>query len=315
MHDFDWGLPAPEGKLEPRMLDLDRFLPQYEAYFAAGNGPTDGDLIWPAMPPRAVPWLEGILGCTVEYSLPTSSIFAEAVIGDGWGEVPAPLPLAANPWFLKLAEFILGLSKLSSGRFAVAPPLTRGPWDLACALRGMGNAYLDLYDNPDELRKLGAFCRRVWIEVTRALAEIVPRWRGGVVGFLGMWAPGFNPLPQNDASVSVSPKKYREVMREADQEVAEAWECQIFHLHSAGLQIVDDVLPFLGGRALNVVIDPAGPSLEALLPTLRHVQEANVPLHLGLGHRDQVEPITRALEPAGLAITYAPGDQASAAGR
>jgi len=307
---FDWGIPASDGTLEPDMLDVDRFLPQYEALYR-DRGPLDGDLAWPAMPPTAIPWLEGMLGCPIRYSLPSGSFHAEPIAAEDPVAIE-PAPLDVNPWFLKLLEFIEGLGRVSRGRFAVGLPLTRGPWDLVAALRGSTDLYVGLYDHPGDLQRLAATCADLWVQVTRRLRSAIPRWHGGYVSFLGIWGPTFNPMPQDDASVSVSADLYRRIMKRADRRVARAWKRPIFHLHSAGLQVLDDVLDMLDGRALNVDIDPSGPSVEALVPALRRVQARRIPLHLLVFEADHARALASALSPVGLAVTYQPVEPAEA---
>jgi hypothetical protein len=326
---LDWGLDHGEGTLHPDDLDARHFRPQYAALFEA-RGPLDGDLFWPAMPPTAVPWLEGMLGCPVRYSIEAGSISARSpswATGDDAGDVAAALcrePLEANPWYRKLVEFVGALAEEAGGRFAVALPLTRGPWDLVAALRGTERLYLDLYDNPEGAARLADACAELWIAVTTRLAAAIPTWHGGYVSFLGVWAPTFDPMPQDDASVSVSPELYRRVMASADRRVARRWANPIFHLHSAGLQVLDDVLGLLddadvadvaddagdargrGRRALNVDLDPSGPPLDRLLPLLARVQDRGVPLHLLLWDLDQLREVTESLSPRGLAVTYQP---------
>jgi hypothetical protein len=312
LQQFEWGIPVGDGTLEPDMLDVDRFLPQYEALFD-GRGPLDGDLVWPAMPPTAIPWLEGMLGCPIRYSLPSGSFFAEPIAAEDPFAIE-PAPLGVNPWFLKLIEFIEGLARVSRGRFAVGLPLTRGPWDLVSAACGATDVYVGLYDRPGDLQRLAARSADLWVGATRRLRSAIPRWHGGFVSFLGIWGPTFNPMPQDDASVSVSAGLYRRVMARADRRVARTWKRPIFHLHSAGLQVLDDVLDnalgALRGGALNVDIDPSGPSVDALLPALRRVQARQVALHLLAFDVDQARTLATELAPAGLAVTYQPVDPA-----
>jgi hypothetical protein len=162
---FDWGLPAEEGILRPEMLDVEHFLPQYEALFE-DNGPFDDDLCWSATPPTAIPWLEGALGC---------SISAKPILGDGPLEFVSP-PLADNSWFAKLLEFVAGLARLADGRFAVGLPLTRGPWDLVAAICGTSNLYLGLYDRPDPLARLADACADFWIKANSHLSSAIPKY-------------------------------------------------------------------------------------------------------------------------------------------
>ena len=91
VQDFDWGFSRSEGYLEPDMLSLDRLLERYEELYRVA-GPFDGRLLWTAAPPRAIPWMEAILGCQVRYMLP----------GGGFWVEPADLdlrqPLDTRPW-------------------------------------------------------------------------------------------------------------------------------------------------------------------------------------------------------------------------
>ena len=316
MAQLDWGLDQVEGVLHPEHLDVVHFRPQYAALFDE-RGPLDDDLFWPAMPPPGVPWLEAMLGCPVSFSIEGGSISAAS---PAWAEVDDPRevidalrwePLDANPWFRKLLEFVDAIAEEANGRFAVALPLTRGPWDLVAALRGMERFYLDLYDDPEGVARLANVCADLWIEVTTRLASAIPPWHGGYVSLLGLWAPTFTPLRQDDASVSVSAELYRRVMMSADRRVAQAWASPIFHLHSTGLQVLDDVLELLGDaadgrghRVLNIDLDPSGPSVEQLAPLLAGVQERGVPLHLWLNDLDRLRAVKQLVAPRGLAVTY-----------
>jgi hypothetical protein len=302
---FDWGLPAAEGVLSPDMIDVARLLPQYETFYE--RQPLDDDLCWPAMPPTAIPWLEAMLGCPIRYSLEAGTISAESVPAGRLAELES-VDVDSNAWLLKLLEFIDGLAGLARGRFAVGMPLMRGPWDLVSALIGATELYLALHDRPDDLQALATTCGGLWVRVAERLQARIPRWHGGCVGFLGLWAPGFVPMAQDDASVSVSAGMYGRVMRSVDANVVRDSGTAIFHLHSTGLQVLDHVLDFLDGRALNVDVDPSGPAIAKLIPNLRRVQACRVPLHLLTFDRLQARALGDLLSPAGLAITYQPMD-------
>lgn len=122
----------------------------------------------------------------------------------------------------------------------------------------------------------------------------------------GVWAPGYSIEPQSDASVSVSRDMYGELLAPADRRIAQAWRASIFHLHSAGLQVVDEVLGLLEGRALNVVIDGSGPAFAELMPVLQHVQASGAPLHVRAFSQADVDGVVGELDASGLAVTYQP---------
>ena len=88
-------------------------------------------------------------------------------------------------------------------------------------------------------------------------------------------------------------------MAPLDRRVAQTWPNPIFHLHSAGLHVLDAVVELLGGpadgqtrRALNVDLDPSGPPMDRLLPLLAGVQARGVPLHLLLWDFDRLRVVT-----------------------
>jgi hypothetical protein len=57
MAHFAWGLDEPEGLLQPEMLRVEHFLPQYEALFQA-TGRARRRPVLACVPPRAIPWFE-----------------------------------------------------------------------------------------------------------------------------------------------------------------------------------------------------------------------------------------------------------------
>jgi hypothetical protein len=303
--DFDWGFPEGEGELRPEMIEVGRLLPQFEAYFEKGPGLLDGDLFWPCLPTRSLPWVEAILGSRVHYSnTPTSKgLFSEPIVSN-WSHPPEVPPLDGNLWFEKLTEFVAALTGLSGGRFPIAAPQARGPWDVIGAARGMTELFLDMYDAPGTIMTFAERCAELWIELTRRLEDQIPRWHGGHVSFWGIWAPAYAPMAQNDTSVSVSARQYEEIMRPADLLTAAPWSHYMFHTHSGGAHLIDSMLGFLeAGRALNVVLDPNGPRLPELLRVLRRVQERRVPLHLlGFNWAD-LDFLASNLSPIGLAMT------------
>ena len=65
-----------------------------------------------------------------------------------------------------------------------------------------------------------------------------------------------------------------------------AFEYPLIHLHSAGLQILPSILAMEKLPVIEVHVDPSGPSLETLMPTLKQVQ-AVAPLQI-FGDQDKV---------------------------
>jgi hypothetical protein len=312
--DFDLGLPDGDGELTPDMLHVDRLLPQFETRFIEGGGPLDGDLFWQCLPTRFMPWLEAIVGCPIHFENSTTSkgVFAKAFIRD-WNDAPEIPDLATNAWYLKLVEFVTALVDLSGGRFPVTAPQLRGPWDIMSSARGMSDLFLELYDSPSVVMTWAERYAQLWIEVTRRCEGLIPRWQDGYVGFFGIWAPEYSPMAQDDTSSSVSARQYADIMLRADRATAAPWRHHMFHTHSGGSHLLDDMTDFLdGGRALNIVMDPNGPTVADLLPVMRRIQEREVPLHVLAATWEDVDLICSNLSDASLAITCLAGPRPSA---
>lgn len=174
----------------------------------------------------------------------------------------------------------------------------------------MTNLYVDLYDHPVEVKKLAVHCARLWMAVGQRLAEVIPPWHGGYAGFLGMWGPRFILTPQNDHAISVSARTYRELMLPADRLTVQACPLGVFHMHSAGFQHIDTVVGILEGHALQISLDPTGPSVKALLPAFGRVQEQGTPLLLVANTLEQVQELANNLSLRGLAIYHIPAEDA-----
>ena len=300
--DFDLGIDAGDGIIEAECIQVEHLLTQYERMYA-DRGAWDGDLLWPAIPPRPVPWLEAIAGCPIYHSASSGTFFPERAVTDPTDLRRLTRP-SESPWFSKLLELTAGIVTVSRGRYPVAFPILRGPWDVAAALMGSTELYLALIDSPVEVVTMAEGCADLWLEVSARLWSIIPRWHGGYTGLLGIWSPSPTPLAQDDFSAGVSAETYGRLMAPVDRRPASHWTNGVFHLHSAGLQVLDSVLEW--AYAVNVVLDPTGPSEAEVMKGLRHVQQTGHPLHVYTNDWDQAERIAHQLRPAGLAITYQP---------
>lgn len=293
-------LGVGDGPLPPEAVpDPEAFIEPYYEKTIAGD-PLDGDVFWVAKPPRAIPWMEAIIGCSI-YIFSSSKAMT----------VPEPselreldgIDLSLNPWLHLMTAFTVTLANQFGDRFPVGQTLMRGPSDMMSALLGQ-RFYTELYDNPKGMKKLACQCTDVWIKVLQAQFEHIPRYQGGYVsGTMGLWAPGPVAVYQEDAAGFVSPTMYLKFFFDCDAAIAAAFEYSLLHLHSASQQILGPVLEIPNLDAVNVVVDPIGPGLGELIPKLQRVQQAGKALHLqGDMSEQDIELAKRALSPDGLCI-------------
>jgi hypothetical protein len=282
-------VPEPEAFIEPYFLKT------------LGGNPLDGDLYWVVKPPRALPWMEAIIGCGVHVS--DRSLAMTAVTPEVAPD-PGRLDLDSNGWLRLMTAFTQNLAHHFGNRYPVGQTLMRGPSDMLAALLGHG-FYTELCDNPSSLKALARQCADIWIKVLQTQYRFIPAYEGGyVAGTMGLWAPGPVAVYQEDAAGFISESMYREVFWECDVAIAEAFPYSLLHLHSAALHILTAVLEIPSLTAVNVVVDPLGPSLSALLPDLRRIQAAGKALHLhGDLSPEDVRLVRSALSADGLCLS------------
>ncbi len=294
------------GRLAPSDIRVDDFLPDYDRLEEVHRGVGD-DAFWVASPFFGIPWLEAVLGCPVYYSGET--FWADPI----WPEWPAEIELPrpeGNAWLEKLLEFTRALAGRAGGRYGVAMTLMRGPSDLAAAVRGHEAMIYDLYDHPDELRRLVEVATDVWIDVARRQLDAIPALAGGYVSnFYRVWAPDRIVFTQEDASASFSPDLFRRFLLPADRRITAAFPYSIMHVHSPTTWPVDQWLGVDSLSCVEINYDNNGPRLPELKPLLRKIQEAKPLIIRGELTAEEIVWIKRELSPRGLLLNIATWSQ------
>ncbi|HTU01130.1 MAG TPA: hypothetical protein VMG58_04915, partial [Candidatus Sulfotelmatobacter sp.] len=206
--------------LRPEDLDPAAFLPDYEAVVALWEGVED-DMIRGVAPIPPFPWLEAMLGCRIRIG--DESVWAEEG-GFEYADL-ARLDLSdGNPWRRKYLEFVTALKQHFGGRVPVGQPILRGPADMVAALRGSSQMVLDLYDAPEDFRRLAHVCADFATGLVQAQHALTGPFAGGyLIEQLGLWAPRPIVRLQEDASALFSPALYVSLLQGADRRMAEAF--------------------------------------------------------------------------------------------
>jgi len=223
----------------------------------------------------------------------------------------ASVAIASNPWFQALLRFTDELVAFSAGRFPVCPPLLRGPGDCASAMLGGMPFVMGFHDEPEQAERLLAHCSRTRLDVIRALRGAIPSWHGthAAGGYPSkLWCRRPVAYCQEDSAALLSPDLFRHFLLPLHREQCRAAEVNFIHLHSSCLYPVDILLENRCYDVLEINIDHPGgssPSLPELLPTLKKIQAARVPLLLWgeltppewRGLRNELSPVGLSLQP------------------
>ncbi|MEW5717457.1 MAG: hypothetical protein AB1817_02405 [Chloroflexota bacterium] len=299
----DYQFTVTDRALKPEDIELPRVLAWADALYQRGDGFLDGELVWGLPPLPGVPWMEAILGCPIWVAEASHSLWAAPWLDD-WDALEKILPLASNPWYCKLLELTDALVRRANGCYPVTQTLMRGPADLAVALRGHERFCLDMLDQPERASQLARRCTEIWIQVARALLARIPPFDGGYTApRLEVWAPGQLVRFEEDATILFSSRLYREFFQECDRRIAASFDYALIHTHSANHRLIAALLEIPELPAIQVILDPTGPSFVEMIPILQKIQSAGKALLITHELADEtLNSLLNNLSPRGLAV-------------
>jgi len=285
----------------PEAINPKDFLDDYDRLFLEHEQVGD-DLFWSASPLVGFPWMEAIVGIPVHAS---SATYWTTPYLDTWDKLNEINFSFENRWFQKLLEFKEVLIKHINGRYPIATSFVpvRGPGDMMGAALGQQKLALELYDNPENVKKLASIYTEIWIKVAKAQIEKTPKFYNGyVMPWYNIWMPDYCQYIQEDSLAYFSPKFYREILLENHIKMANSFKYSLMHLHTDGLYCLDKLYQMENLKIIEVTRDMAGPSAFELLPTLKELQKHKPLLIWGDLTREEIKELLNILSPRGLCI-------------
>jgi len=264
-----------KGPFTPQVLDTDWLTQAYCEAFR-GRPIINGDVLEFVQYAFVVPWMEGIIGCTL-YSLGRGASMVAHPPDIKIANLSQHLrnvldSLDENIWFKKLGD---GIEKVRIGlqdKYPVCQTLLRGPGDMLGALIGYENLVTRMLNPADKdyLYELLDLCSSIWIETAKMQHERAGKFAGGYCNAFGIWAPGLTARSQEDVASLLSPELYTEFLVPYDVRIANAFEYSSIHMHSGYVTSVYDwrsISKESTIKALQVSLDPMGPGIDELMET------------------------------------------------
>ena len=233
----------------------------------------------------------------------TANVMTSDPIIDSWEQADAIRYDHDNAWIRRALGLARQLVDRSAGRYAVTPGLLEGPSDICAELRGATRLAGDLYEYPDQVRRLAGRATDAWIAYASDLHAIIPLYDGGTVTQWSVWTPGRGIALQEDFCTLVSPSLFRDFVAPLDREIAATADTAWIHLHAGQVHLVDPFLEIAAIRGIQIVNDGvASPPMCRMLPAMQRVQAAGRPLILRKYTIPELESILPHLAPEGLAL-------------
>ncbi|MFO7918978.1 MAG: uroporphyrinogen decarboxylase family protein, partial [Anaerolineae bacterium] len=161
--------------------------------------------------------------------------------------------------FERILQIDKYLSERSGGRYAMSAGALDGPADMVVRLMGEEKLALALYENPDQVDELFAFCTRLWRDLVREKLQNIPTYGGGTATGWSYWLPGKGMALQEDFGQMVSPKHFRERILHYDAQLTEAADRIWFHVHSGAPHMAKEIAKMGAFDGIQICNDyPAG---------------------------------------------------------
>jgi len=290
-------LPAETRIIEPDDLRFELLMDDLQGLRAVFGG---WDCAPTVLPAWEVPWVELIMGCRVEVS---DGNFCTRGLGDREAFLEREELEIRERWLEKLVSVYHLLEARRDRRYGISTTLVRGASDLLAALIGHEDMCLLMVDDPELAYRLLGLCTKTALRIVESQLAAIRPLEGHWVNRFGVWAPGPTVVFQEDAAVLLSPGLYRDLVLPWDKEMAGSVPYPVFHIHSPCVSyVVPELLEVEEVGAIQIRVDPTGPSLEELLPHMRAVQERKPLIVSGDFSAEHIASLTENLEPGWLEV-------------
>ena len=167
-----------------------------------------------------------------------------------------------NEWIRRQREACRCFARRAAGRFAVCELEVIDALNLAHSLRGTAQLLLDIYDHPQELRRLMAFgvgFNARLIEMQRQILGSAVYHDGGVFSRRYIWLPGQAVWLSVDAYGMCAPQIFADFGRQFLQQLIDHFGAGWLHLHANGLHLLPEVLKLERLLGISIYEDPGEP--------------------------------------------------------
>jgi len=175
--------------------------------------------------------------------------------GSVWFHPPADVPIKDlnlefdpnNKWFLRIKEICQAANEFWQGQVLVGMPDLGGTLDILATFRTSEGLLFDLYDEPEEVKRLTAQIQEMWYRAYDEINEILQPVNPGY----GDWGRIYSAKPQyilqSDFAFMISNDMFKEFALPTIKYDTERLDRAVFHLDGMGmLPHLDDLLSLPG---------------------------------------------------------------------
>lgn len=139
-----------------------------------------------------------------------------------------------NVWVRRVKDIYHAANKRFNGNVLMGMVDMGGPMDVLATFRGTEDLLLDLYDNPEEVKRV---CREIedcWFEAYNDLNDVLMEKNPGYSDWNGLYSQTPYYILQCDFSYMISPEMFKEFALPGLQSMADRLDHATYHLDGKG---------------------------------------------------------------------------------
>ena len=294
--------------LRERWLDTEYRIKQHRSFMENTDFLAEG---YPILCPNLGPdFLGAVCGCDITFGETTS--WAEPVITDYNSFAPIKFD-ADNFWWKKICEITNAALEDAKGDYLVGITDIHAGADGLVSLRGPQESAFDIYDEPENFKRVVLEIFPVFKEVITKLHNMISAKQQASSNWMCVMHPNELWYPTScDFSCMISGDNFDEfIMPELTAEID--WlENSIYHLDGVGaLRHLDTLLRIEKLRGIQWVYGAGQPSAKHWIDVLKKIQQAGKCIQISCVCDDLI-PLCEELNPEGVHLSCFPPDKDSA---
>jgi hypothetical protein len=146
-----------------------------------------------------------------------------------------------NEYYRMQINFTKYLAERSKGRFGFTEMITIDGLNFLDCVRH-GDAYTDIYDYPEEIRKIMDFASDLNIKLVKEQRRLIDTYRGGRFNFYQIWTPGETIFISVDAYGQCGPEVFEKFGRKYVQRLIDEFKGGWLHVHSDAMRLLPNYI-------------------------------------------------------------------------
>lgn len=205
-----------------------------------------------------------------------------------------------NAYYEKMDEIIRAAVEDGKDKYLVGITDIHPGADCLVSLRGPQDLCLDVYDNPDFIRKGTMDILPDFQKVYQHEYELVSKYQKGTTCWMSLWHPGRWYVPSCDFSCMISEEQYEDLIVKEIEKETEYLDASIYHLDGPdALRHLDRILQIPQLNGVQWVYGAGQPTASHWIPVVKKIQAAGKCVVMEV-QADELEVMLAEIAPEGV---------------